>query len=157
MNQIVFRTGHWEALRLSLAQRDDVESGAYAVCKLSVTQDCMKLLVHSLVIPNAEDYLDRSAARVSFTPEFSEKAFQACEDFNGHLLDIHTHPWSHRVEFSGIDDCEALNTKIPYMNKYLPITEIGFVVLGKSLSSVRARYWEKSQETLVNVDRIVVI
>lgn len=109
------------------------------------------------MIPNDVDYHGRTSVRVAFTPEFTEAAFQQCENTGGHLLDIHTHPWSTDVEFSSIDDREARQTKVPYLTKYLPETMIGFVVFGQSSTIVRARFQDKAANSLLNIDRIIVI
>jgi len=157
MNQIIIRESHWQELTKYLLNGQDEESGVYAVFKTSVGDDLRKFLVTQIMIPNDVDYLGRTSVRVAFTPEFTEKAFQQCEKAGGHLLDIHTHPWSTDVEFSSIDDREAEHTKVPYLTKYLPETMIGFVVFGSSDTIVRARFWDKTANRLVDIDRIMVI
>lgn len=157
MNQIVFRQRDWEELEQYLCGRNDVESGVYAVFKTSVSSSANKFLVTRVVIPKEHDYLKRTAVRVAFRPEFTERTFRVCEATRGHLLDIHTHPWSDEVDFSSIDDHEATRTKVPYMNKYLPETMISFIVFGKSPGIAKARFWDKKTNKLSPIDRIIVI
>ncbi|MBI4057771.1 hypothetical protein HY405_00395 [Candidatus Microgenomates bacterium] len=157
MIQIIFRKSHWNKLTSNLAERTDVESGAYAVYKMSTFNNSQKFLVTKLIIPEEKDYLKRNAVGISFTPEFTENAFQSCEKTNGHLLDIHTHPWSDNVNFSPIDDREAKHTKIPYMAKYVPSTSIAFIVFGKVAEIAKARYWKGPSVLLEDIHRILVI
>jgi len=157
MNQIIFREKDWQELEQYLSRRKDVESGVYALSKTSMSDTTNKFLVIRLIIPNASDYLKRTSVRVAFRPEFTENVFQQCEAVRGHLLDIHTHPWSADVNFSGVDDHEAIHTKVPYLNKYLPDIMIGFIVFGKSLAIARARFWDKKTNRLSQIDRITVI
>lgn len=157
MKQIIFRERDWQELESYLTKRNDVESGTYAVFKTSVSNSTIKLLVNHVIIPENRDYFKRSPASVAFTPDFTERAFQQCETTRGHLLDIHTHPWSTDVNFSSVDNREAEYTKVPYMRKYLPEIIIAFIVFGESPAIVRARFWDKTQNRLSEIDRIVVI
>ncbi|MCP4603461.1 MAG: hypothetical protein GY847_23575 [Proteobacteria bacterium] len=157
MNQIVFRESDWTKLECYLSKRNDVESGVFAVFKTSISNSSNKFLVTQTVVPKDDDYLQRTSVRIAFTPEFTERAFLQCEAARGHLLDIHTHPWSKDVDFSSVDDHEAVQTKVSYMNRYLPETMIGFVVFGKSPVIARARFWDKRTEGLSPIDRIIVI
>lgn len=157
MKQIIFRERDWQELKCYLTKRNDVESGAYAVFRTSVSNSTIKLLVNNVIIPADKDYLKRSPASVAFTPDFTERTFEQCETTRGHLLDIHTHPWSNEVNFSSVDNHEAEHTKIPYMRRYLPETMIAFIVFGTSPAIAKARYWDKTQNRLSEIDRIVVI
>ena len=157
MNQIVFKEKDWKELEYYLTERNDVESGIYAMFKTSLSNNSKRFLVTQIIIPDDNDYYKRSSVSVAFKPEFTEKAFQQCEITNGHLLDIHTHPWSSQVNFSSTDDHEAAQTKIPYMNKYLPKTLIAFIVFGKSPVIAEARFWDKASNKLSYINRIVVI
>lgn len=142
---------------MHLSSRTDVESGAYAVFKISERDDCIKFLVTSVLIPNERDYLNRTSVGVSLTPKFTEKALQICELTQSHLLDLHNHPWASDVNFSGIDDREAIHTKVPYLAKYLPKTKIAFIVFGKSPMIAKARFWHKPATDLIEIERILVI
>ncbi len=157
MKQIIIRARDWDMLEYYLSKRNDVESGVYTIFKTSICNDSVKFLITQIMIPQDKDYYKRSSASVAFTPEFTEKAFQLCEETNGHFLDIHTHPWASKVDFSPIDDNEAKKTKIPYMDEYLPKTKIAFIVFGKTSICAKARYWDKSAKRLSDIDRIVVI
>lgn len=157
MTQIVLTDKDWAELTQHLTSRSDVESGAYAIFKTSMSKNHQKILVTQTMIPRTKDYYKRTATSVAFKPEFTEKAFQICEATKGHLLDIHTHPWASVVNFSHIDDREAINTKVPYLLKYLPETMIAFIVLGRSPLIAKARFWDKSLNFLSSIDRIVVI
>lgn len=157
MNQIIFKKKDWEELEYYLAERKDVESGIYAMFKSSISDNSRKFLATQIIIPDDNDYYKRSSVSVAFKPEFTEKAFQQCEITSGHLLDIHTHPWSSQVNFSSTDDHEATHTKIPYMNRYLPKTLIGFIVFGNTPLIAKARFWDKTSNRLSYIDRIVVI
>ncbi len=124
---------------------------------MSTNPSTIKFLVNRILIPRNCDYYKRSAAAVAFTSRFTESAFQECEKINGHLTDIHTHPWSDRVQFSHFDDHEAENTKIPYMAKYLPETMLAFIVFGKSSNIAQARFWDEGSNRLLSINRIIVI
>jgi len=157
MNQIIVKKKDWLRLINSLYNRHDIESGVYAIFKTSSSINSKKLLVTQIIIPRDKDYHERSAARIAFTPEFTERAFKICETTRGHLLDIHTHPWSKEVNFSPVDDREVIKTKLPYMNKYLPETQIAFIVFGSNENIAKARFWDKEKNRLLDIDRIVVI
>ncbi len=156
MNQIIFTNKDWQEMTRYLMKRSDVESGAYSIYKTSFGPNNHKFLVTRTIIPEDKDYLKRSPVCVAFKPEFTEKALQMCEATNGHLLDLHTHPWASDVNFSSIDDREARLRKVPYMLRYVPVTNIAFVVLGKSPTVAKARFWDKSANRLTNIDRILV-
>ena len=155
--QIIFKESDWGKLTRYLSRNPDLESGAYAIFKTSTNPGTVRFLVNRIVIPGDCDYHKRSGATVAFTAGFTEVAFQACEKINGHLLDIHTHPWSEQVQFSGIDDHEAKRTKAPYMAKYLPGMMIAFIVFGMSTSIVRARFWDNGRSCLQSISRIIVL
>ena len=157
MNQIIFKENDWQRLTEYLAKRKDLESGAYAVYKVSKSPQNLKLLINDLIIPEDSDYFARGPAIVAFKPGFSERAFRQCEVSKGHLLDIHTHPWSTRVSFSHIDDREALQTKIPYLKKYLPQIMIAFMVFGISQEIAKARFWEPGSGQPTYIGRIIII
>jgi len=157
MKQVVIKSKDWKKLEEYFAQRNDIESGAYGIFKVSIADSSIKFLLSKLIIPNDDDYYKRSPVAVAFKPEFTEKTFQIIDETAGHFLDIHNHPWSERVDFSSIDDSEAEKTKIPYFDKYLPETRIAFIVFGKTTTYVKARYWDKSTNQLIGIDRIVVL
>ena len=96
--QIIFKESDWEKLSQYLLKKPDIESGTYAIFKTSANTSKIKFLVNKIIIPRDRDYHKRSATAVAFTSGFTESAFQACEKINGHLLDIHTHPWSDQVK-----------------------------------------------------------
>jgi hypothetical protein len=157
MKQVIFKEKDWKTLETYLTPRNDVESGSYAVFKASCCNGSIKFLVNQVIIPKDSDYLKRSPVVVAFTSDFTEMAFQQCERIHGHLLDIHTHPWSKIVNFSPIDDGEARETKVPYLGKYLPNTQVAFIVFGESSLIARARFWDKPGNHLSPIDRIMVI
>jgi hypothetical protein len=157
MKQIMFRDKDWRRLTDYLLERKDVESGAYGVFKISSCNDCIKFLVREILIPGNKDYCRRTSTAVALSPEFTEVAFQKCESGRCNVLDIHTHPWSDQVEFSGIDDREASIVKIPYLNKYLPRTKIAFIALGRFPGIARARYYDQLTKRIIDIDRICVI
>jgi hypothetical protein len=130
---------------------------AMAIIAKSVTTDRMKLLVREVRIPEENDYLDRSAGAVSLQPEFLESCFQACEEVNCHLLDIHTHPWSSIPQFSQIDDTEALDVKVPYLREWLPDTEIAFLLFGDKPDRIKGRLWNTCEERLLSVDAVHIL
>lgn len=157
MNQIVFRKKEWKQLQSYLTIRSDVESGAYAIISTADGDSSTKFLVNQILIPQDSDYIRRTATAVAFSPVFTERAFQQCEVEQRHLFDIHTHPWSKVVEFSSIDNHEALDTKIPYMHMYVAGTRIVFAVFGDSPQNVQARFWDTSRGVLLDIARIIVI
>ena len=157
MKQIVFQRKDWLELCSYLSQRNDVETAAYAVFKISSHEGALKLLVTKVLVPNEKDYHCRTSIRVAFKAEFTERVFQFCEGSNGHLLDIHTHPFSEYPDFSAIDDTEAGRTKVPYMAQYLPNMRIAFIVLGKTMVKGKARYWDIENSKLADIDRIAIV
>lgn len=157
MNQIIFKYSDWETLTSSLYEDTSLESYAYGFYKRSTSRGTVKLLVIRVFIPKRSDYLARTSSLVSLKPEFTEKAFQICEKENLHLLDIHTHPWSESIQFSSIDDREALNTKIPYQIENVPGVQIAFMVIGKQSDIISARLWDGSDLELEPVDKITIV
>jgi hypothetical protein len=115
------------------------------------------MLVQAIRIPKDSDYESRSSGFVSLKPEFMESNHRMCEHHNLNLLDIHTHPWSEQVNFSPIDDREALDTKIPYLIKYVPGVTIAFIVFGKSFEHASARYWDNTEKELSPIENLIII
>jgi len=156
-SKVVFKYNDWRKLTDDLFRNKRFETALFAFYKESISQDVHRLLVNGLLIPEKDDYLKRTSSRVSFKPEFTEKALKICERDGFNLLDIHTHPWSNDVNFSGIDDREAMNTKIPYLEKYLKDILIAFLVFGGDYKSIRARFWDKGERKLSEIQKVIVI
>lgn len=147
----------WHKLGAFLLADCSLETMAMALFSTSVSASKRKLLVHRLILPTATDYATRSSAFVALSPAFIERCHAACESEQVHLLDIHTHPWSERVRFSSIDDREALDTKIPYMEQYLPKSESAFLVMGQETTIVEARLWDKNSQRLLPIPQIHLV
>ena len=154
---VVFRHSDFKRLCHHLHECLSKESMAMAIIAKSVSADRTKLLVREVRIPEESDYLDRSAGAVSLRPEFLESCFQVCEQSNCHLLDVHTHPWSSKPQFSQIDDTEALDVKVPYLREWLPRTEIAFLLFGDKPDKIKGRWWNTSEERLLSVDAVHVL
>lgn len=136
----------------------EVETAAMGFHLMSESRDRVTFLVQEILLPEKDDYHHRSIGGVSLKPALAERCHQKCEQNNWHLLDIHTHPWAdHKVAFSGIDDDQAMNTKIPYLKRYVPGTRIAFLVFGKNPGIVRGRYWDGVNHCLSPIHRIVVL
>ncbi len=155
--QIIFKYKDYALLKKSLYERQDLESAVYACYKESTTENSHKILVNKILVPKKRDYYTRNPTRVAFAPEFTEKALRLCLKHRYHLLDIHTHPWSHDVSFSSIDDQEAIHTKIPYFKQYLEGTKISFIVFGESSEIAQARMWEIESDMLQPIGKIVIL
>jgi len=154
---VVIQDYHFELLVQYLFARNDIESGALAFYNSSELGTAVKLLIKAVEIPTEADYLRRSATEVSFTPEFAEKCHCTCEQNQWSIMDIHTHPMSTRLEFSAIDDAEALDTKIPYLKQYVKGTRIAFLVFGSIPKLVQGRFWSGEEATLDPISRLLVI
>lgn len=154
---LIIKTSTYSDLSKHLFETKAAEAMAMAFFRISHCSDKTKLLVKEILIPTKGDYLDRSAGHVSLQPEFMEQCFQYCEDHCCHLLDIHTHPWSETVTFSGIDDQEALDKKVPYMERYVADTKIAFMVFGLNPFIIKARIWDKETRELQPITRIVIL
>jgi hypothetical protein len=154
---IIMRQRHFVTLIDYLFSTHEVESGVMAFYNYSKSEKCVKLLVKALMIPRDEDYLTRSAGEVAYTPAFGELCHQLCEQNKWNLLDIHTHPHSKNVAFSPIDDAEMIDTKVPYLEKYVPKVGIAFLVLGEKLDIMAARYWDFTRKTSVSIDYVVIL
>lgn len=154
---VVFKESAYIKLCDYLLQNRELESMAMGFYKTSNCSSILKLLVREVILPKPSDYFQQSRALVSLSPEFMESCFQHCEKHSYHLLDIHTHPWSQQVSFSGIDDREALKKKIPYHEKYLPNIALGFLLVGNTPTSVRARVWDKTSGQLFDIPKIILI
>lgn len=140
-----------------LFETRSTERMATAFFHTSQSLSVLKLLVRKVRVPREQDYLRRDAGFVSLEPDYMEQCLQHCEEHRCSLLDIHTHPWSELVSFSAIDDREAREVKIPYMEKYLPETSIAFMVLGRNPEVVQARIWDRKVRELLLIPRIVVL
>ena len=154
---LIIKTSTYSDLSRHLFETRTVETMAMAFFRISHCCDKTKLLVKEIRIPTEEDYLDRSAGHVSLRSEFMEQCFQYCEQHCCHLLDIHTHPWSEKVTFSGIDDQEALHKKVPYMEKHVADTQIAFIVFGLNSSIAKARIWDNEKGELQPIMGIVIL
>ena len=154
---IVFKYKNWHKLTSYLFKDADNETAAYGLYKESTANSSQKLLVNEIIFPHNSDYLKRSSSMVAFEPKFTTDALQYCLNHNFHLLDIHTHPWAKKVNFSSIDDRAAINTKIPYLKRYVGGVKICFIVFGKSPDVVQARFWDKYSDKLISIPKIVII
>lgn len=157
IRQIIFKQKNWDDLIKSLYQTRELESAVYGFYKESKSASSHKILVNDILTPKLSDYHTRNATRVAFTPEFTNKALQICQRGQYHLLDIHTHPWSSDVNFSSIDDHEAIYTKIPYLKKYVKGVKISFIVLGNNSVIAQARIWEPQSDNLQSIFKLVIL
>ena len=156
-NQIIFKQQDWDKLNKSLYETNELESGLYGFYKESTTASSHKILVNDILIPKIGDYHRRTASYVAFKTEFTVQALRHCMKNRCHLLDIHTHPWSTEVNFSSIDDNEAIHTKIPYLKQYVKNVKISFIVLGKNSQIAKARMWEAHPDRLESIYKIVIL
>ncbi len=156
-NQIIFKQQDWDILNKSLYETNKLESGLYGFYKESTTASSHKILVNDILIPKISDYHKRHASYVAFKSDFTIQALQYCMKNNCHLLDLHTHPWSSDVNFSSIDDNEAIHTKIPYLKQHVKGVKISFIVLGKNSQIAKARMWETESDRLQSIYKIVIV
>lgn len=154
---LVIKGSAYRALCSHLFESNVLETMAMAFFRISCCSNKTKLLVKEILLPKKDDYLDQSGGHVSLAAEFMERCFEYCEAHQCHLVDIHTHPWSKKVAFSGIDDREALGKKIPYMEKYVADAQIAFIVFGLDSTIAKARIWDKERRELQAVRRIVIL
>ncbi|RKX28596.1 MAG: hypothetical protein DRP46_08405 [Candidatus Zixiibacteriota bacterium] len=154
---VIIKKSDFDVLNEHLYKNRNLESGAMAFFNKSEGNNKVKLLISKLKIPKENDFLARSSSAISFKPEFTESCHSLCESEYLHLLDIHTHPWSNSVEFSPIDDREAIKTKIPYLEQYVPNTAIAFIVFGNDINIASARYWDLESKEMTPISNIIVI
>lgn len=157
LTTIIFKKADFNKLCEHLFSTRELEAMAVAFFSVSQSPRRTKLLVRGLSIPRDEDYSERSAYYVALGAEFMEQCFCRCEETETHVMDIHTHPWSDTPDFSSIDDSEALVTKVPYLNKWLPETRIAFALLGSDASRIAARLWNEAAGDFESVSKIYII
>jgi hypothetical protein len=155
--EIIIKRSTYCALSSHLFGTKDLETMAMGFFRISCCSNKTKLLVKEILLPKKEDYLDQSGGHVSLRAEFMERCFVYCETHFCHLVDIHTHPWSKKVAFSGIDDREAIGKKIPHIEKYVADTQIAFIVFGLNSTIAKARIWDKKRRELRAVRRIIIL
>ena len=155
--QIVFREKDWLKLTGFLVEDKINESGAIAFCKVLTSNRLKRFLVNKVIKPWSTDYRTRTPGFVGFGPEFMEQCFQYCEQNGLHLIDIHTHPFSHDVHFSAIDDREDSGVKGPHISEYVPGVELLFMVHGLNPEDLDARMWNKDNNSLEAINLIKIL
>lgn len=95
-----------------------------------------RLLLRSIVIPGADEYLGRSDSHAVLSPAFSARAVSAAKQQNRSVVFFHTHPFSGRATFSDQDDAGELLLG-EFLNRRLPETTHAALVLGQSGHSAR--------------------
>jgi molybdopterin/thiamine biosynthesis adenylyltransferase len=93
----------YERLREALLGRRDVESKAFLLARALEVGGSVFLLAREVIPVPDEAYEERSAGAVVVRREFVRELLIRCALDGLSLIEAHTHPWSQRVRFSGID------------------------------------------------------
>jgi len=111
------------------------------------------LLWRGAQLATPADYERRSGMGARVRPDFLAAAIKRCRQSTEAFVLTHTHPFSDRPGFSGIDD-GGENTLIPKVRARVPGTPHGALVLGQIGASVRV--WNTGASAAVPLDLRVI-
>jgi molybdopterin-synthase adenylyltransferase len=97
----------------------------------------VNLLYRSMRVAGARDYVRRAGAGAVVTPEFLASSVKRCRTTGESFVLAHTHPFSSRPSFSGIDD-GGEDVLMPKVRARAPTAPHGALVLGTDGGSARA-------------------
>lgn len=138
---ITFREDEYEQLTKHLFKNDTVESAAYALCKLAVTENETRLLVREIIPVIDEDIIEANATGMQIKNISFLRTMKKADETKQLFIFIHSHP-KDCPEHSAKDDIEE---KILFDTAYTRIKTLGVhasVVLSAP-DKPTARVWLK--------------
>jgi len=133
----------YDSLRTHLLSSAPYEEAAILLAGLCTTQDLMELLVREVVPVPKDGYLIKGGLYLEIDPEFLAPLIKRCRVEGFCFVLAHSHPFSGRVSFSGIDDAGEASLFERILRR-VPDMPHGAIVMGHD--SVAARVWLPTQD-----------
>ena len=137
--ELVIPCGMWGQIREYLFTDTSKEYACYLLCGHSRRTRTLRLLGCYLVLPEPDDYVSHSLARVELKRSLLATVLSECERLGLSLVDLHSHPFTFdHVSFSSVDEADE-REKADWFSKHLPGSYFGSVVLGQACHQARIR------------------
>ncbi|AQQ71396.1 Molybdopterin-synthase adenylyltransferase [Limihaloglobus sulfuriphilus] len=154
---IRFTTDYYKVLTNHLAESGSDESFIYGLFSRAMTNDCMTYICKQLVVPDREELKNQSSVSIEPDQVYQALVYSLAFDQGLSILDTHTHPFSTKARFSGIDNHHGM-ANASYISANFPkTTEMGMIVFGRGFDNFEARIWDRKNERFEPVNRIEVL
>jgi molybdopterin/thiamine biosynthesis adenylyltransferase len=134
---------------------DGKEKAALMLCHSSSLGDSIKLIPHKVIIPKLEDYATRSAGYYKLKKSFTNKVFNEAIELQSDVVGCHIHPGNPGI-FSGIDAVDEPRFMRHIAEKIDGIYH-GSLVFGNSLNSLDGWFYDRKNNQLVGIEKVLVI
>ncbi|CAJ0793684.1 ThiF domain-containing protein [Ralstonia mannitolilytica] len=125
--RIVMLEHQLEELRQKLFDKPEVEGAAFLLCGQSISEDVVKLLVHTVVPIRDEDFLRREKYGLSISSSALTRIAKLAKYESLSIIFAHSHPQG-MAEFSEQDDREE-DRLLPFLQARIPGRIHGTIVL----------------------------
>lgn len=130
------------------------EEAALLVAGSSIHGGDRELLVREVIPVPSEGLLYQGPCRLGIAPDFMMPVIKRCRCKGLSLIDVHSHPGSGSVGFSGVDDAGD-SRLLPKIQQRIPGRDHASIVMNRD--SAVARLWRAGEAGPEAVDRIVVV
>jgi|GEM_PF-3729619 len=135
---------------------DGRERAAFLLCHSTTDGHRIKLMPHTVLVPEEEDYNSRSGGHYSLSPPFVEKAVNLAVETQSDLIQGHIHPSGYPGEFSPVDAAEEPKLMAHVADKVNNIMHAS-LVFGNDLKSLDSWFYDRERDQLIPVEKVLVV
>ncbi len=155
-NIVRFSQLQFEQLKDFLKSAGNDETMAYALCSMSKSPNTDVFICNKLIIPDENEISNQSGASIQ-----PKKAFQAnvrwiAYELGLTVIDIHTHPFSTKPCFSGIDTDYGKRNATDITQKFPEPATMGMIVFGEGIQHYDACIWNRRRRAFEEINRIEI-
>jgi len=154
MKTIRFTRQQYDALRGHLFRGTGNEEAAFLVAGSSRHGSDIELYVREVVPVPPGGLLSQGPCHLDIDPDFMAPIIKRCRIAGLSLIDVHSHPGSGPVGFSGIDDGGDARL-LPAIKRRVPGRDHASLVL--NVSSIDGRMWLGDAAEPAPIDRMVIV
>jgi hypothetical protein len=160
---IVMTATMWQALRAHLLRSSTGshrsspdEQLAFLLASVNRNMRGQRLLVREMLPAGPDDLVRQGPAGIAPRPEFVLQALNRCKDESLHLIEVHSHPFSHGpgTTFSGIDRAND-REKMPGIAALLENFIHATMVLGQD--SLDAHFYDRATRRILPIAGVVIV
>ena len=160
---IVMTDAMWQALRLHLLRpsigphwSSPDEQLAFLLASSNRSMQRQRLLVREMLPAGSGDLVRQGPAGIAPSPEFVLQALNRCRNESLHLIEVHSHPFSHGpgTTFSGIDWANDRG-KMPGISTLLEDFMHATMVMGQD--SLDAHFYDRATRDILPITQVVIV
>jgi molybdopterin/thiamine biosynthesis adenylyltransferase len=160
---VVITATMWQALRAHLLRSSTGsrrsspdEQLAFLLASINRNTRGQRLLVREMLPAGPDDLVRQGPTGIAPRPEFVLRALNRCKDDSLHLVEVHSHPFSHGpgTTFSGIDWANDRG-KMPGIAALLENFIHATMVVGQD--SLDAHFYDRTTRHILPIARVVIV